>query len=279
MGLSRAAIDRSDEVGQQVGNSDRLHPGLGHPTRREHGGQDLDEAAQHLERRRTGTENDRCTQLGDGDGSRGELDSDVVARTQVRRQVVGVVAQSPDVDDVTYPRCFGSEACVASSDLFLLHEVVTHPERMNEVHDLVDAVQRSADRRQVGQVALDDLDVTCPRSTAEPLGGAREAPDDEPGLQQLGHQAPADVSGRAEHQDALWCFHLCILPSIGRLQPLQRREFRPMADRAVHGGRREALADIGSPTPRKEPHMGYGIGGTLVLILVILAIIYFAKRV
>ena len=30
---------------------------------------------------------------------------------------------------------------------------------------------------------------------------------------------------------------------------------------------------------RKDSHMGYGIGGVLVLILVILAIIYFAKRV
>lgn len=30
---------------------------------------------------------------------------------------------------------------------------------------------------------------------------------------------------------------------------------------------------------RKDSHMGYGIGGILVLILVILAIIYFAKRV
>jgi hypothetical protein len=28
-----------------------------------------------------------------------------------------------------------------------------------------------------------------------------------------------------------------------------------------------------------DPHMGYGIGGVLILILVILAIIYFAKRV
>jgi len=30
---------------------------------------------------------------------------------------------------------------------------------------------------------------------------------------------------------------------------------------------------------RKDTHMGYGVGGILVLILVILAIIYFAKRV
>jgi hypothetical protein len=30
---------------------------------------------------------------------------------------------------------------------------------------------------------------------------------------------------------------------------------------------------------RRRPVMGYGIGGVLILILVILAIIYFAKRV
>jgi Mg2+ and Co2+ transporter CorA len=34
----------------------------------------------------------------------------------------------------------------------------------------------------------------------------------------------------------------------------------------------------GSPE-RKEPHMGYGIVGILVIILIVLAIIYFAKRV
>jgi hypothetical protein len=33
------------------------------------------------------------------------------------------------------------------------------------------------------------------------------------------------------------------------------------------------------PGDKGDPHMGYGIGGVLILILVILAIIYFAKRV
>lgn len=40
------------------------------------------------------------------------------------------------------------------------------------------------------------------------------------------------------------------------------------------------LAAVGSPAPPKgHSHMEYGIGGILILILVILAIIYFAKRV
>jgi hypothetical protein len=39
--------------------------------------------------------------------------------------------------------------------------------------------------------------------------------------------------------------------------------------------RRRRFAD----TNERTHHMGYGIGGILVLILVILAIIYFAKRV
>lgn len=37
-------------------------------------------------------------------------------------------------------------------------------------------------------------------------------------------------------------------------------------------------APTAAPRP-KETRMGYGIGGVLILILVILAIIYFAKRV
>ena len=32
-------------------------------------------------------------------------------------------------------------------------------------------------------------------------------------------------------------------------------------------------------SPKERPSMGYGIGGILVLVLIILAIIYFAKRV
>jgi hypothetical protein len=36
---------------------------------------------------------------------------------------------------------------------------------------------------------------------------------------------------------------------------------------------------LGSPQPKEQHLMGYGIGGILILILVILAIIYFAKRV
>lgn len=43
----------------------------------------------------------------------------------------------------------------------------------------------------------------------------------------------------------------------------------PSIDTAASSGR----------TDRKVTLMGYGIGGILVLILVILAIVYFAKRV
>jgi hypothetical protein len=50
------------------------------------------------------------------------------------------------------------------------------------------------------------------------------------------------------------------------------------------GGHRVCIGDTISPTSvrrldRKDIHMEYGIGGILILILVILAIIYFAKRV
>jgi hypothetical protein len=49
-------------------------------------------------------------------------------------------------------------------------------------------------------------------------------------------------------------------------------------------GHRVSIGDTISPTSvrrlqRKDTHMEYGIGGILILILVILAIIYFAKRV
>ena len=36
---------------------------------------------------------------------------------------------------------------------------------------------------------------------------------------------------------------------------------------------------MAAPDTKETRNMGYGIGGVLILILVILAIIYFAKRV
>ena len=44
------------------------------------------------------------------------------------------------------------------------------------------------------------------------------------------------------------------------------------------GGYGSGSAPTAASRP-KETRMGYGIGGVLILILVILAIIYFAKRV
>jgi hypothetical protein len=49
-------------------------------------------------------------------------------------------------------------------------------------------------------------------------------------------------------------------------------------------GHRVSIGDTTSPMSvrrpeRKDTHIEYGIGGILILILVILAIIYFAKRV
>jgi hypothetical protein len=49
-------------------------------------------------------------------------------------------------------------------------------------------------------------------------------------------------------------------------------------------GHRVCIGDTISPTSvhrleRKDTHMNYGIGGILILILVILAIVFFAQRV
>lgn len=50
----------------------------------------------------------------------------------------------------------------------------------------------------------------------------------------------------------------------------------------VHGscaGISPENSEPGGSPEGKEPHMGYGIVGILVIILIVLAIIYFAKRV
>ena len=52
--------------------------------------------------------------------------------------------------------------------------------------------------------------------------------------------------------------------------------------KAVAAARSRVQARLGATVASRsegDPHMGYGIGGVLILILVILAIIYFAKRV
>ena len=85
-------------------------------------------------------------------------------------------------------------------DLLLLHEVVADTERVDEVHDLVDAIEGCPDRRQVGQVALDHLDAWRPPRPSQGGGCAGEAPDVEAGVEQFGYEAAADVPGCAEYQ-------------------------------------------------------------------------------
>ena len=87
------------------------------------------------------------------------------------------------------------------------------------------------------------------------------------------------------------------MPALGRLQTesadLTGRSVRPSSPRRVAApqgldsekdGHQLCIGDTTSPTSarrleRKDTHMEYGIGGILILILVILAIVYFAKRV
>lgn len=53
----------------------------------------------------------------------------------------------------------------------------------------------------------------------------------------------------------------------------------PGADPSSSQRESPRLSASGRGLRRETQHMGYGIGGILILILVILAIIYFAKRV
>jgi hypothetical protein len=60
--------------------------------------------------------------------------------------------------------------------------------------------------------------------------------------------------------------------------PVPCRHVVVSPDRTV-GSNRSSRAAPAADNRRETHIMGYGIGGILVLILVILAIIYFAKRV
>ena len=139
------AVHGTHQVGQQVGDRDRLHSGLGHPARSQHRRQHLDQTAQHLERRRARTEDDRGAYLGDRDRTGGQFHADVVARPEMRRQIVIIIAETTHVHDVSHTAAFRSHPGVSCRHAFLLHEVVTHTERVHEIHDLVDAVECGSD--------------------------------------------------------------------------------------------------------------------------------------
>ena len=70
-------VQRPDEVGQRVGDPDRLAAG-GHPAWRDHHGQALGQVAQDLERRAPGPDHDRGPELRDGDAVASELGAHVV---------------------------------------------------------------------------------------------------------------------------------------------------------------------------------------------------------
>src|SRR6056297_3780042 len=98
-----------------------------------------------------------------------------MARLQMRRQIVAVVAEPAHVDQVTNSGVLGSLARVPSGHPLLLHEVVADGERVNEVDDLIDALEGRADRREIGQVTLDDLDVSSPSGGAQTRGSTGHA--------------------------------------------------------------------------------------------------------
>jgi len=63
----------------------------------------------------------------------------------VRRQIVVIVAETTDLHEVPYHGSFRSHSGVTGRDAFLLHEVVTDPERVHEIHDLINVVECGSD--------------------------------------------------------------------------------------------------------------------------------------
>ncbi len=199
----------ADQVAQHVPDRDRLdarrHPARGDhdPARGDHDRQPLREVAQHLERRRTRTEDDRRAQ-DRRRHPRGEKDvTDLGPRTQVRRQLAlghpgrGQPAQVHDAPHAGGPRPLTEDTGRRAVGLL---EAGPAAQGVDQVVGDVDVPHRRAEGLGVGRIPLGGLDLAGPGVVPQLLGVARQAAHPVTGVQEFGYEPAPDVPRGAGHQ-------------------------------------------------------------------------------
>ena len=131
-----------------------------------------------------------------------------MARPQVRRQVLGLVAESAEVDEPFDAVTLRRRTRVLRRRRLLLLEVV-RTERVHEVDDLADSAKGVVQAVGIEEVALHDLErpgrlvrllLDDPLDGAHLERRARHAAHVVAAAQQVRHEAPADVSAPSEHE-------------------------------------------------------------------------------
>ncbi len=192
----------ADEVAQYVADADRLGARV-HPTGGHHDRQALGEIAQHLERGRARSDDDRGPEHRGRHRPLQEDPPDLGPGAQVGGEgTLGYArrGESAQVDDPPDPggvRLLGEDPGGPAVGVL---EARAGAEGVHQVVGHVDPAHGLGDGRGVRDIAAHRLDVLRPGMIAQLAGGAGQTPDPVTGPQQLRHQPAADVSGRPGDQ-------------------------------------------------------------------------------
>ena len=182
---------------------DRLALGL-HPPRCDHHRQPFDQVAQDLERRRPGPDDHRRPKHRDRHPRRRERVLDLAARREVLAEARARLPEAAKVDDpLDAARRGRSGECPGQLPVNAGIGRPRREHRVNQVERRAGAGHRAFERDLGTGVAGDDLDgrMACPPPARELARLAGKAADGIAGVEQARHEAPADVAGRARHED------------------------------------------------------------------------------
>ena len=111
------------------------------------------------------------------------------------REPAGIVAEAPEVDYVSNSGALsGPSHILRSSEVGPLDQAGSHEQRVHQIEDRVDALQRTGALTGVQSVTTDDFYV-WPDPLITPHSGAYHDPDSVSAVQELWDQPAADISG------------------------------------------------------------------------------------
>lgn len=184
----------ADQVVQDVADGDRLDPGA-EPAWGDHYRQAVGQVPQHLERRRAGPENHGRAQHRDRYAGCQQNLADLAPGIQVRREFLAFRVEPAEIDDARYAGLPGRRRERQGVMPVACLEPPAGAEGVDQVVGDVHAVHRPPQLPRVPGVRLHDLDLVVPGPIAEPAWVPCHRADPEAGLEQLRHEAAADVAG------------------------------------------------------------------------------------
>jgi hypothetical protein len=198
--IGPALAEDADQVGEHVAHGDRLAAGVD-PPGRHHRRQDLDQVAQHLERRAARPDDDGGAQLGARHRARRQHLPNLVAASEVGRQLGRlVVAEPAQVDDLVEAGIGRSVSDVGGHLAIALLPVAVPADRVQQVVHGAGPGARVGQGLGIGGVAAHHVDRALPLLGVELGRGTDHCPHPMAGGDQLGNQPSSDVARCAEHE-------------------------------------------------------------------------------